>query len=101
MSFEELVRIPEDRIGVLIGKSGKIKSKIEGTCSVKLDIDSKNGEVQVLSKKKINMPTVAIGGINDSNYKKILSNGADFIACSNYIWNNKKLDPVSAIKKFK
>jgi len=53
------------------------------------------------AKKKINMPTVAIGGINDSNYKKILSNGADFIACSSYIWNNKKLDPVSAIKKFK
>ena len=49
MSFEKLIRIPEDRIGVLIGKSGKIKSKIEETCSVKLDIDSKNGEVQVLS----------------------------------------------------
>ena len=53
------------------------------------------------AQKKINMPTVAIGGINSSNYKIILSNGADFIACSNYIWNNKKLDPVSAISKFK
>ena len=53
------------------------------------------------AKKKINMPIVAIGGINSSNYKKILSNGASFIACSNYIWNNKKLDPASAIKKFK
>ena len=50
------------------------------------------------AKKKINMRIVGIGGINNSNYKKILSNGADFIACSNYIWNNKKLDPVSAIK---
>ena len=50
------------------------------------------------AEKKINMPIVAIGGINNSNCKKILSNGADFIACSNYIWNNKKLDPVSAIK---
>ena len=50
------------------------------------------------AKKKINMPIVAIGGINSSNYKKILSNGADFIACSSYVWNNKKLDPVSAIK---
>jgi len=49
MSFEELIRIPEDRIGVLIGKSGKIKSKIEKTCSVKLAIDSKNGEVKVFS----------------------------------------------------
>ena len=53
------------------------------------------------AKKKINMPTVAIGGINSSNYKKILSNRADFIACSNYVWNNKKLDPVTAINKFK
>ena len=53
------------------------------------------------AKKKINMPTVAIGGINSSNYKKILSEGANFIACSSYVWNNKKLDPVSAIKKFK
>ena len=51
------------------------------------------------AKKKINIPTVAIGGINSSNYKKILSNGADFVACSSFIWNNKKLDPVSAIKK--
>jgi len=53
------------------------------------------------AKKKISMPTVAIGGINNSNYKKILSNGANFIACSNYVWNNKKIDPVSAINKFK
>jgi len=49
MSFEKLIRIPEDRIGVLIGKSGKIKSKIEKTCSVKLAVDSKNGEVKVFS----------------------------------------------------
>jgi len=53
------------------------------------------------AKKKISMPTVAIGGINSYNYKKILSNGADFIACSSDVWNNKKLNPVLAIKKFK
>ena len=57
-----------------------------------------NLEILRWAKKKINMPTVAIGGINSSNCKKIFSNGANFIACSNYIWNNKKLDPVSAIK---
>jgi thiamine-phosphate pyrophosphorylase len=60
-----------------------------------------NLEILRWSKKKINIPTVAIGGINSSNYKKILSTGSDFIACSNYIWNNKKLDPVKAIKKFR
>ena len=53
------------------------------------------------AKKKINMPSVAIGGITNSNYKKILLNGANYIACSNYVWNNKKIDPVSAINKFK
>jgi len=53
------------------------------------------------AKKKINMPSVAIGGISNSNYKKILLNGANFVACSNYVWNNKTLDPVSAINKFK
>ena len=60
-----------------------------------------NLEILRWAKKKINMPTVAIGGIDSSNYKKILSNRADFIACSNYVWNNKKLDPVTAINKFK
>ena len=53
------------------------------------------------AKKKNNMPTVAIGGIDSSNYKKILLSGASYVACSNYVWNNKKIDPVSAINKFK
>ena len=60
-----------------------------------------NLEILRWAKKKINMPTIAIGGISSSNYRKILSNRADFIACSNYVWNNKKLDPVTAINKFK
>ena len=60
-----------------------------------------NLEILRWAKKKINMPTVAIGGIKSSNYKKILSNGADFIACSSFVWNNERLDPVSAIKKFR
>ena len=60
-----------------------------------------NLEILRWAKKKINMPCVAIGGINSSNYKKILLSGANFIACSNYVWNNKKLKPISAINKFK
>ena len=38
MSFEKLIRIPEDRIGVLIGKSGKTKSQI-GTQEAVKEID--------------------------------------------------------------
>ena len=52
-------------------------------------------------KKLANIPVVAIGGINNLNYKKLLLNKADFLAISGYIWNNKKLKPVDAIKKLK
>ena len=47
MSFEKLIRIPNDRIAVLIGKSGNVKSKIEKLCHVSLDIDGDNGEVLI------------------------------------------------------
>ncbi len=39
MSFEKILRIPNERIGVLIGKSGNVKSKIEQLCYVTLDIE--------------------------------------------------------------
>ena len=52
-------------------------------------------------KKITNTPIVAIGGINSENYKKLLLNKANFLAISSYIWNNKKLKPVEAIKKLK
>jgi len=47
MSFEKLIRIPDDRIGVLIGKSGNTKSEIEKKCSVSLEIDSDSGEIYI------------------------------------------------------
>ena len=49
-------------------------------------------------KKSINLPVVAIGGINEKNYKNLLLNKADFLAISSYVWNNKKLKPHEAIK---
>ena len=54
-----------------------------------------------LVKKITNSPIVAIGGIKQSNYKKLLLNKANFLAISSYIWNNKKLKPLEAIKKLK
>ena len=57
--------------------------------------------IQILKKaKKITKtPIVAIGGIDSSNYKKLLLNKANFLAISGYIWKNKKLKPEDAIKK--
>ena len=53
------------------------------------------------AKKITKTPIVAIGGINSSNYKKLLLNKADFLAISGYIWNNKKAKPKEATKKLK
>ncbi len=52
-------------------------------------------------KKSSNIPVVAIGGINNLNYKKLLLNKSDFLAISGYIWNNKNLKPQEAIKLLK
>ena len=53
------------------------------------------------SKKNIKKPVVVIGGISDSNYKKLLRAGAKYIAISSFIWDNPKLKPELAIRKFK
>jgi len=49
-------------------------------------------------KKLTNIPIVAIGGITNENYKKLLLNNANFLAISGYIWNNKKYKPAEAIE---
>ena len=50
-------------------------------------------------KKITNKPIVAIGGINNKNYKNLLLNNANFLAISGYIFNNKKLKPIKAMEK--
>ena len=52
-------------------------------------------------KKLSNNPIVAIGGINEKNYRKLLLNKANFLAISGYIWNNKKYKPYEAIERLK
>ena len=53
------------------------------------------------AKKNIKKPIVVIGGINNNNYKKLIKAGAKYIALSSFIWDNPKLKPEQAIKKFK
>ena len=52
-------------------------------------------------RKITKTPIVAIGGINSDNYKKLLLNKANFLAISGYIWKNKELKPIEALKKLK
>jgi len=58
---------------------------------------------KILSKarKLTKIPIVAIGGINISNYKKLLLNNANLLAISSYVWKNKKYKPFESIEKIK
>ena len=52
-------------------------------------------------KKLTKTPIVAIGGINNNNYKKLLLNNANLLAISSYVWKNKKFKPIEAIENLK
>ncbi len=43
------VKVPQDRIGVLIGEGGETMREIERRAEVRLDIDSEDGTVLVES----------------------------------------------------
>ena len=69
----------------------------------KLKPNAKKANLSILSwaKKNLKKPIVAIGGINNKNYRKLIKNGAKYIAISSYIWDNPTLKPELAIRKFK
>ena len=69
----------------------------------RLKPDAKKANLDILkwAKKNIKKPIVAIGGINNINYRKLMIAGAKYIALSSFIWDNPKLKPEQAIKKFK
>jgi thiamine-phosphate pyrophosphorylase len=69
----------------------------------KLKPNAKKANLSILrwSKKNIKKPIVVIGGINNLNYKRLIKSGAKYIAISSFIWDNPKLKPELAIKKFK
>jgi ribosomal RNA assembly protein len=48
---DTFVRIPKDRVGILIGPEGKVKQYIEERLHVKLDVDSEGGVTITLSEQ--------------------------------------------------
>tara|TARA_Y100001958_G_scaffold154615_1_gene143865 strand:- start:462 stop:1046 length:585 start_codon:yes stop_codon:yes gene_type:complete len=69
----------------------------------RLKPNAKKANINILkwANKNIKKPIVVIGGISDLNYKKLIKAGAKYIAISSFIWDNPKLKPEFAIKKFK
>ena len=68
--------------------------------SLKPSAKKANIKILIWAKKNIKKSIVAIGGINDKNYKKLINAGANYIAISTFIWNNPLLKPEIAINRF-
>ena len=58
MEQKTFIRIPGDRIGVLIGNSGKTRRRIESTFGVKITVESDSGGVEI--KVNQDQPDVSV-----------------------------------------
>lgn len=82
MTFDEKyqygLKIPKERVAVLIGKGGEVKKEIEASTGVHLKIDSKEGDVFIRGEDALNLLAVremvkAIGrGFNPEIAKLLL-----------------------------
>tara|TARA_Y100000768_G_C23689684_1_gene546246 strand:+ start:38 stop:655 length:618 start_codon:yes stop_codon:yes gene_type:complete len=114
MNLTEAKKILKNKIiGITCHNSLKLaeKASLNGANYIALGAFNKTRTKKVLYrasiktlnkiKRSINLPVVAIGGINEKNYRNLLLNNADFLAISGYVWNNKKFKPHQAIKNLK
>jgi len=88
-SQSNFVKIPRERVGVLVGPDGKIRALIEERLNVKLKIDSESGDVEISLSPKAPDPTslfraqdivTAIGrGFSPEHAFKLLDNEEDVL----------------------
>ncbi|MBU0929828.1 MAG: KH domain-containing protein [Nanoarchaeota archaeon] len=55
MEFIQEIRVPKERIAVLIGKKGFIKRKLQSKLEVKINIDSNNGLVSISGEDNLHV----------------------------------------------
>jgi len=114
MSIIEAKKILKDKIiGITCHNSIRLAKKalMNGANYIAVGAFYKTKTKKVKSRAKLSIlrkikklsdnPIVAIGGINEKNYKKLLLNKANFLAISGYIWNNNKYKPYEAIERLK
>lgn len=57
MEYHHALKIPKERIAVLIGKKGSTKKEIEQSMNAQIDIDSKEGDVVVSGEDALSLFT--------------------------------------------
>jgi len=78
------VKVPKERVAILIGPNGAVRTRIEEKLDVKLKIDSESGDVQITLNPQAQDPTAlfrakdivtAIGrGFSPENALKLVDN---------------------------
>jgi ribosomal RNA assembly protein len=101
------LKIPMERVAVLIGRNGETKKDLEEKSGLKLNIDSKLGEV-VIDNHEVEDPLMiikienivkAIGrGFSPQNAMKLMDDDADFFVFDLYDYVGKKEAHVRRLK---
>ena len=95
MMFDKTIRIPVDRVGSVVGKSGRTKLWIEEKCYVNLDIDSRSGEIHVSTDEKISNPLLAVDLIQS------IAHGFSKVRASNLLDEDKFLSIIDLTQYYK
>ena len=59
-NLDTFIRIPKERVGILVGPEGKTKAYIEEQMKVKLEIDSEDGGVTIILSESQNDPSMLL-----------------------------------------
>ena len=101
------LRIPRERVGVLIGREGETKKAIEHIAQVTLEIDSEGGEIVIDDSKATDPVTLlqvedvirAIGrGFSPEYALKLFSDELDFFIFDIYEYAGRKENHVIRLK---
>ena len=101
------LKIPMERVAVLIGRNGETKKDLEEKSGLKINIDSKLGEVVIDNHEvedtlmiiKIENIVKAIGrGFSPQNAMKLMDDDADFFVFDLYDYVGKKEAHVRRLK---
>jgi len=101
------LKIPVERVGVLIGRNGETKKHLEELSNVEIDVDSEEGEVTIneknakdpLSVLKIENIIRAVGrGFSPEHAMKLFNDDYDFFIFDIYDYVGKKESHVQRLK---
>jgi ribosomal RNA assembly protein len=58
MLYHETIKVPEDRVGVIVGRNGKVRRRVEQLTNVKIEVNSE-GIVTITAPEKTEDPVLA------------------------------------------